>query len=85
MAVLPLEPVVEQGKRALHLRRCPNSALGVVLVGDRSAKDRHHGVPHVLLDGAFIALDRPHQGSEEGSQDAAQLLGIDLFTKGGRL
>ena len=70
-AVLALEPVIQQRERALHVDRCPDSALGVVLMGDRSAEDRHDGVADVLLDGAFISVDRPHERGEKRSQDPA--------------
>ena len=35
----------------------PDGAFGIVLMGDRRAEDRHHGVADELLDGAAVALD----------------------------
>ena len=35
----------------------PDGALGIVLVGDRRAPDRHDRVADELLDGAAVALD----------------------------
>ena len=40
-----LELVVQLGEPALHLRRSPDRAEGIVLVQRRQAEDRHHGVP----------------------------------------
>ena len=42
----------------------PDRALGVVLVGDRGAPQRHHGVADELLDGAAVAVD-DHPGPLE--------------------
>ena len=70
-AVLALEPVVQQRERALHVDSCPDGALGVVLMGDRSAKDCHDGVADVLLHGALISVNRPHERGEKRPQDPA--------------
>ena len=40
-----------------HGERCPDGALGVVLVRLRHAERRHHGVAGELLDGAAVQLD----------------------------
>ena len=41
-----------------ELERRTDRALGVVLVGDRRAPDRHDRVADELLDRAAVALDR---------------------------
>ena len=50
-----LEP--EVADRVEHRERCPDGALGVVLVRLRHAERRHHGVAGELLDGAAVQLD----------------------------
>ena len=83
-AVLAFEPVVEQRQRALHFQGSSHGALGVVLVRDRRPKNRHDGITHVLLDGAFIALNGAHQRGEEGAEDASKVFWIESFPERGR-
>ena len=45
--------------------RCPDGALGVVLVRDRDAEDGEHGVPGELLDGSPVRLDVTPRAVEE--------------------
>ena len=48
-----------------------DGAEGVVLVGDRDAEDRHHGVADELLHGAAVALDRRGHRREVPEHHAA--------------
>ena len=45
--------------------RCPDGALGIVLVRDRDAEDGEHGVPGELLDGSPVRLDVTPRAVEE--------------------
>ena len=51
-------------------------ALGIVLVGDRSAEHGHHGVADELLDRAAEALELVAQPRVVGPEQRAHLLGI---------
>ena len=48
---------VELLHRGLHAQRGPDGALGVVLMGNRGAEQRHHVVADVLVDRAAEAHD----------------------------
>ena len=50
------EALVDLAHRLLHTERRAHGALGVVLVGDRGAEDRHHVVADVLVDGAAVTV-----------------------------
>ena len=52
-----LQPWVDGPDRIDELETGADAPLGVVLVGDRGAPDRHHGVADELLDRAAVALD----------------------------
>ena len=82
--MLAFEPVVEQRQRALHFQGGSHGALGVVFVRDRRPENRHDGITHVLLDGAFIALNGAHQRGEEGAEDASKVFWIESFPERGR-
>ena len=47
----------EGGDLADQVEGCPHGALGVVLLRDRSAPDRHHRIADELLDGPAVAAD----------------------------
>ena len=47
--------------RLLHGEAGPHGALGIVLVGDRSAEDAHHVVADELVDRSAEALDLAHR------------------------
>ena len=53
-----------------------DGALGVALVRDRRAPDRHHGVADELLDHAAVALDHRAGALEVARQQLAHLLGV---------
>ena len=50
--------------------------LGVVLLGDRRAPDRHHGVADELLDRAAVALDQRARRLEVAREQLPHLLGV---------
>ena len=53
----PGDALVDLVHRQLHREAGADGALGVVLVGDRGAEDRHHVVADVLVDAAAVAGD----------------------------
>ena len=56
------EARVDLRHRVLHAEPGAHGALGVVLVRDRRAEDRHHVVADVLVDRAAVALDLLRRG-----------------------
>ena len=71
-----LEARAERLDRVDDLEGRADAALGVVLVGDRGAPDRHHRVADELLDRAAVALDLLPGGVEVPAQQLADLLGV---------
>ena len=66
--------LVDLAHRRLHAEPGAHRALGVVLVRDRRAEDRHHVVADVLVDGAAVALDllaEPHQHAVDSALTAS--------------
>ena len=55
----------------------PNRALGIVLVRDRGAEDRHHGVADELLDGAAADLQLGPEPVVERPQNRLDVLGVE--------
>jgi hypothetical protein len=74
-----LEPqlVGELAQRVPHRQGRQTRALGVILVSNRCAEQRHDAVARVLVDRAFEAVDAVGQDFEEAIHDPVQLLGID--------
>ncbi len=62
--------------RALHLEGGPHGPLGVVLVGQRCAEQRHHGVADDLVDPATVGGDVVGQQVEASVDEVLDLLGI---------
>jgi hypothetical protein len=58
-------------------------ALGVVLVGDRGAEERQHGVADDLVDPSTERLDVLHQPLEAPVDQPLDLLGIAMLRQGG--
>ena len=54
-------------------------ALGVVLVGDRGAEERHDAVAGVLVDGPLVAVDAAREDPEQAIEQAMPFLGIDAL------
>src|SRR5882672_6029942 len=69
----------ERPEVARQLERGRAGALGVVLVGDRRAEERHDAVAGVLVDGPLVAVDAIREDPEEAIEEAMPLLGIDAF------
>jgi len=74
-----LQPFVHFHQASTHAERGPKGAGGVVLVRDRDAEGRHHGVADELLDGPALGLDLLAHGAEVGSHDLLQTFGVQLL------
>jgi hypothetical protein len=57
----------------------PHGSLGVVLVGDRRAPHRHHGVADELLDAAAVALHGVGGRIEIVREHRPYVLGVAAF------
>jgi hypothetical protein len=68
--------LAERVHRIDQLEGDADGPLGVVLLGDRRAPDRHHRVADELLDRAAVALDRAPGRLEVAREQLAHLLGI---------
>ena len=66
----------ERGDGGDELERRADGALGVVLLRDRRAPDRHHGVADELLDRAAVALDQLPARVEVAREQLARVLGV---------
>ena len=75
-AVLPANILRVPLHRLLHPERGVARADRVVLVGERSAEERHDPVAHHLVHGALVAVDGLHHALEHGIEELARLLGI---------
>ena len=53
----------------LHGQSGVTGAHGVVLVGNRGAKERHDTIAHDLVDRAFVAVDGVHHALQGGIQE----------------
>ena len=62
-----------------HVERGFQGARGVVLVRDRCAEHRHHGVADELLDEAVEARDRLSEALEQRVLERAHVLGVEPF------
>ncbi len=71
----------ELGAQRLHgavdVEGGADRAQRVVTMGDRGAEQRHHRIPHVLVDGAPVVLDGPVGDGEEARHQGMQLLGVE--------
>ena len=67
-----LEPVLDRERRA-------ERALGVVLVRDRRAEERHHPVAEELVDRPLVAVDRAQDHLEGAVHDRVDVLGVELL------
>ena len=70
---------VELGDGGDQVERRAHRPLGVVLVRDGRAPDRHHRVADELLDRPAVAFDQPAAGVEVGGQQLARVLGVTLL------
>src|SRR3989441_4442855 len=69
----------ERPEVARQLERGGAGALGVILVGDRGAEERHDAVAGVLVDGPLVAVDTVREDPEEAIEEAMPFLGIDAL------
>jgi hypothetical protein len=53
--------------------------LGVILMRDRRAEQRHDSIARVLVDGAFEAVNALGEDREEAVHDLVPLFGIELL------
>ncbi len=70
----PFDP--ELGEGLAHLQRRPQRPHRIVLVHDRHAEHRHHGVPDELLDGSAVPLDDRLHPLEVAREERPQRLGV---------
>ena len=75
--------LVELLDRLQRAEAGPDRALGIVLMRDRGAEDRHHRVPNELLDRAGIPLDLLPKACMVGADAGAHVLRICLLRGGG--
>ena len=68
--------VVPSARPLADGERRPDGALGVVLVGDRSAEDRHHGVADELVHDAAVLLEPGAQLAVVGREETAHVLRV---------
>ena len=78
-AIVGEQTLVELAHRRLHADRRAHRALGVVLVRDRRAEDRHHVVAHVLVHPASDALDLLAQTAQAPVHERLDRLGIEAL------
>ena len=69
----------ERAELARQIQRGRAGALGVVLVGDRGAEERHDAVAGVLVDGPLVAVDAVGEDPEQAIEQAMPFLGIDAL------
>jgi hypothetical protein len=62
-----------------QVKRRVAGALGVILMGNRCAEERHDAVARVLVHRALEAVDAVRENLEEAVQDAVPCFGIDLL------
>ena len=74
-----LEVGVQRLDRVDELQPRADRALGVVLVGDRRAPDRHDRVADELLDDPAVDLHDPRRGVEVRAQQLADGLGVAVL------
>ena len=79
---LAAELLVDLGHRVLHAERRADRPLGVVLVRDRGAEDRHHVVADVLVDGAAVALHLLPEPAQAAVDQALDRLGVHALRDG---
>lgn len=81
-AALPPEPLAVVVEGALDLERRVHGALGVVLVGDGRAEERHEAVPEKLVRRTLEPVDGPQHQLEGAVHEVVHLLGIQFLRDG---
>ena len=79
-----LELVVQGLQPPEHLRRGPDGAQRIVLVGDGDAEDGHDRIADELLHGARVALDHHPHLVEVSKHHLAHGLCLEPLAEGGR-
>jgi hypothetical protein len=69
----------ERAEFTRHIEGGRTGALGVVLVGDRGAEERHDPVTRVLVDGPLVSVDAARKDPEQAIEQAMPLFGIDAL------
>jgi hypothetical protein len=62
----------------LHTQRRIAGSYRMILVGNRSAEDRHDPVAHHEADGAFVTMDGLHHAFEHRVEELPRLLGVTV-------
>ncbi len=78
-----LEPFVVAVRPGADLQRCPDRSLRVVLVCDRRAEDRHHGITDELLHRPAVPRELVAQVGVVRRQQRAHVLRVELLGAGG--
>ena len=74
----PCRPLIAEPRAAAeHVERGVERPLRIVLMGDRCAEHRHHGIAHELFDEAVVARDRLGERLEQRILERAHLLGVE--------
>ena len=82
-AVAPLELHVQPRQGAAHLVRRSDGAQSVVLVNDRHAEDRHHGVADELLDRTAVPFQHGSHLLEVVQHHPAHRLRVHALAEAG--
>ena len=69
----------ERAELARQIQGGRTGALGVVLVGDRGAEERHDAVAGVLVDGPLVSVNAARKDPEQAIEQAMPFLGIDAL------
>ena len=75
-------PLVDLLHRGLHREAGADGALGVVLVGDRSAEHAHHVVADVLVDRPAVALDLLAEPAQRAVDERLHRLRVEALGDG---
>ena len=71
--------LLERREPILDGERGADGAMGVVLVGDRRAEQRHHTIAEELVDGPLVAVDGLDDDLERPVHDRVDLLGVQAL------
>src|SRR5438874_10673681 len=69
----------ERAELARQIQGGRTGALGVILVGDRRAEERHDAVAGVLVDGPLVSVNAARKDPEQAIEQAMPFLGIDAL------
>jgi hypothetical protein len=69
----------ERAELARQVQGGRTGALGVVLVGDRSAEECHDAITGVLVDGPLVSVNAAGEDPEQAIEQAMPFLGIDAL------